>query len=52
LRQISQFDFDSQACNSIQYRIILDISYNKWQIFSRESNLLNAVNYGSLVVAY
>ncbi len=54
-----RFDFDSQACNSIRFRlrfdsisIILDISYNKWQFFSRESNLLNAVNYGSLVVAY
>jgi len=48
-----RLDFDS---DSIQYSIqliILDISSNKWQIFSRKSNLLtNAVNYGSLVVAY
>jgi len=39
------FDYDSIS-------IILDISYNKWPFFSRESILLNAVNYGSLVVAY
>jgi len=58
LTQILQFDSISIHKLAIRFDldsilVILDISYNKWQNFSRKSNLLtNAVNYGSLVVAY